>query len=271
MKFWGKFLDLYINTSIHVAVAVFSLVQITTLSLNITTTSVIDYFIFFGTILGYNFLKYFEVFQNRTFTFSKNYPIILVSLLAFFGMLYYFFNLEASIQWAFLKIGFVVLIYPLIRKYGFLKMFVVAFCVTYITAFIPLLQDAYRFEAMSTFLVQRFLIIVCLLIPLEIVDVAADSKTIYTLPQKIGIQNIKYLGYALLFLCVFLHFYTLHFVVDIAIFIEIFIAIVIATFIFFATENRSKYYTGFWVESIPIVWMFLVFVFGDVLQRFISM
>ncbi len=254
-----KILDFYINTSIHVAVAVFALVQITILSLNISTNLDVDYFIFFGTILGYNFLKYVEVFKNRIYTFQKNYPIVFVSLLAFLGMIFYFFKLEEIYQLAFLRIGFVVLIYPFIRKYGFLKMFVVAFCVTYITIYIPLLKYEFGLNSIYIYLLQRFLIVVCLLIPLEIVEINHDSKTIYTLPQRIGIQNTKFLGYILLVLCVVFNFYELNFITV----IEIFMAIVITIFIFFSSENRSKYYTSFWVESIPILWWILMLVFGD--------
>jgi hypothetical protein len=263
MKFLRSLIDFYINTSIHVAVGVFSLVQITKLSFNISTNLAIDCFIFFGTVLGYNFLKNFVVFQKKSFTFQKNHPIILVSLMSFFGMIYYYSKLEASIQVSFLKIGFLVLIYPFIRKYGFMKMFVVAFCVTYITVYIPLLRYEFKLEAIFIFLLQRFIVIVCLLIPLEIVDVTIDSKTICTLPQKIGIQNTKYWGYSLLVLSFILHLFAVNFAIDIVIVIEIFIAIITAVFIFFATENRSKYYSSFWVESIPILWFFLVFFFED--------
>lgn len=252
MKFFRKFLDLYINTSIHVAIAVFSLVQITKLSVNTARHPSVDFFIFFGTILGYNFLKYVEVFKSRIFTFEKNYTIVLVSLLAFLGVVFIFFRLELQTQWAFLKIGFVVLIYPFVRKYSFLKMFVVAFCVTYITVYIPLLDREFARDTTFIYLLQRFLIVVCLLIPLEIVDVTIDSKTIQTLPQKIGIENTKFLGYMLLTLSLVLHFYTSSFAVDIVIFL------VIAFFIFFANKNRFKYYTSFWVESIPVFWWILL-------------
>ncbi len=246
MKFLRLIFDFYINTSIHVAVAVFSLVQITKLSLNISTNINLDYFIFFGTILGYNFLKYSEVFWNRIFTFNKNFGIILVSSIAVFGMLFYFFELEKNIQLAFLKIGFVVLIYPFLRKYGLLKMFVVAFCVTYITVFIP--EINYKLNWIYFF--QRFLIVICLLIPLEICDLETDSKTLITLPKIIGIRNLKIFGY-----CLLIVFCVLKFEIDII------IAIVIAIFIFFSDENRSKYYTNFWVESIPIFWWILVLIF----------
>jgi hypothetical protein len=38
------------------------------------------------------------------------------------------------------------------------------------------------------------------------------------------------------------------------------IAIVTAFFLAFANEKRSKYYTSFWAESIPILWWFLLLI-----------
>jgi small-conductance mechanosensitive channel len=35
------------------------------------------------------------------------------------------------------------------------------------------------------------------------------------------------------------------------------IAILIALSLFLVNEKKSKYYTSFWVESIPIIWWFL--------------
>ena len=256
MKFLKTILDFYINTSIHVAVAVFSLVQISKLSLNISTNENLNYFIFFGTILGYNFLKYFEVFWKQIFTFKKNFGIVFVSLIAIFRMIYYFFRLELIFQIEFFKIGILILIYPFIRKYGLIKMVFVSFCLTLITVYILIMNETQNW----IYLIQRFLIVFCLLIPLEICDLEMDSKTIKTLPKIIGIQNLKILGYCLLglFCCS-----TLIFKIDIV------IAIVIGIAIFFSNKDKSKYYTSFWIESLPVFWWILL-LFRDVFQNSIS-
>lgn len=243
-----QFLNFYINTSIHVAVAVFSLVQITKLSLNISSDSEIDYFIFFGTILGYNLLKYLEVFWNHIFTMKQNYSILLVSSVAIIGMFFHFFEMDKIIQIAFLFIGFVILVYPFLRKYGFLKMLTVAFCITYITVYIP----SINYNLNWIYLMQRFMIVICLLIPLEICDLESDSQTIKTVPKIIGIQNLKILGYFLLVAFCFLNFQISNFI----------LAIVIALAIFFSNGSRIKYYTSFWVESIPVFWWFWLSIFS---------
>jgi hypothetical protein len=255
MKFLKTILDFYINTSIHVAVAVFSLIQITKLQLNIFTNSNLDYFIFFGTILGYNFLKYFAVFWNRVFTFNKNLGIVLVSMIAIFGIIFYFFRLDFNFQLEFFKIGILILIYPIIRKYGLIKMVFVSFCLTLITVYVPIMNETQNW----IYLIQRFLVVFCLLIPLEICNLEIDSKTIKTLPKIIGIQNLKILGYFLLLVFCFLQFA----------FCYLSFAFLVAIAIFFSDVNRSKYYTSFWVESLPVVLLGLL-LFRNGFQNFIS-
>lgn len=253
MKFLQQVLNFYINTSIHVAIAVFSLVQITKLSLNISANSSLDWFIFFGTIVGYNVLKYADVFWTRIFTFKKNYLIIMVSFFAFLGMIYFYFQLKSDIQIAFIKIGILVLIYPFFRKFALLKMIFVSFCLTLVTVFVLESKHDYLYA------LQRFLIVFCLLIPLEICDIKNDAKTIKTLPQVIGIRNLKFLGYLLLILVCVLSYFFLQLKFNIV--IAIAISIVIAIFIFFSENNQSKYYTSFWVESLPILWLMLLLIF----------
>lgn len=243
MKVLKQFLDFYINTSIHVATAVFALVQITKLDLTISTNLCLDYFIFFGTVLGYNFLKYAKVFNNKIFTFHKNHSIVLVSLIAFVGVFFSFFQIEKTIQISFFKIGLLVAIYPFIRKFGFIKMIFVSFCLTLITVYILEINHSYWY------LIKRYLLIFCLLIPLEICDLKSDSKTIKTLPRIIGIRNLKILGYCLLVIFCFLQIS----------FSNLSFAFLVAVFIFFSDENRSNYYASFWVESLPIFWWISLF------------
>ena len=258
MKRLKSILDFYIDTSIHVGFAVFSLAQITKMFLNSELNVITYFFIFFGTVFGYNFLKYFDVFLKNIFIIKKNYSIVVVSLVAGLGMFFCFYQLETTIQMAFFKISALVLLYPFIRKFGLIKMVVVAFCVTYITVYIPGLCCHLNW----IYLIQRFLFIFCLLIPLEIFDLESDSKTLITLPQFIGIKKTKWLGYFLLILCLILELQFFKSKLDLV--IDIIILIVTAIFIFFSNENRYKYYTSFWVESIPIFWWITFLIFRQI-------
>lgn len=234
-------------------VAVYSLVQITKITLNIRIDFNIDYFIFFGTIFGYNFLRYSSL-KMDFFKHKLYLGITIVSFISLFLMTYFFFQMENKFRLEFLKIGFLVLIYPFLRKYFFLKMFIVSFCITYITVYIPIFSKNINLIDSWILISRRFLIVVCLLIPSEIVDVKLDSKTLFTLPQKIGIFKTKILGYFLLLGFIVLEFFGLSLIVNIS------IGIIVAIFIFFSNENRTKTYTNFWVESIPILWLFLLLI-----------
>ena len=58
MRILGKIFNFYIDSSIHVALSCFALVRITQHYFNISKDFHIGYFAFFGTIVGYNFVKY---------------------------------------------------------------------------------------------------------------------------------------------------------------------------------------------------------------------
>jgi hypothetical protein len=53
-----KILDFYINSSLHVALSAFALVSMTQFFFNIDDGLSVAYFAFFGTVVGYNFVKY---------------------------------------------------------------------------------------------------------------------------------------------------------------------------------------------------------------------
>lgn len=256
MKILKSIFDFYIKSSIHVAVAVFSLVQITKITLNITTAANLGYVVFFGTIVGYNFLKYGKFFAIKKYTFKNKTAIFIVSLLASFGMVFYFLQLSNELKLALCQIGILVLLYPFFRKYGIFKMFIVAFCVTFITVYVIALKD----KIQAIYVLQRFFIVICLLIPLEIVDLEIDAKSLITLPQIIGTKKTKLFGYFLLLNCFLLDLFYAELKINVI--INTFILSVIALFIFFSNSNKSKYFTSFWVENIPIFWWLLLLIFS---------
>ena len=243
MKIIFRLIDIYLNASIHVAIAVFSLLQITKISFNNTSTSNLDYFVFFATILGYNLLRYFEVFWKGIFNLKSNVDIILVSLLSLLASICFYVVLEFKIQLAFAAISLLVLTYPFIRKFPMFKMVFVSLCLTLITVYILQINSKIDF----IYFLNRFIIIFCLLIPQEICDLETDSKTIKTLPQIIGIRNLKLLGYLLLLVFCFINFNLMNFI----------FATITAFSIFYSNENRSKYFASFWVENLPIIWWIL--------------
>jgi hypothetical protein len=81
-----------------------------------------------------------------------------------------------------------------------------------------------------------------------------------TVPQQIGVKRTKISGVLLLVL-----FYSLEFLkhdfIQKQLLVNLVLVATISLFLIFANEKRSKYYSSFWVESIPIFWWVLLLVF----------
>lgn len=58
MQCLHKILSFYLKSNSHIALAIWSLLKITSIELNKKTTLELEIFVFFGTILGYSILKY---------------------------------------------------------------------------------------------------------------------------------------------------------------------------------------------------------------------
>ena len=65
MRFLKQVLDFYINSSIHVSLAVLSLSWITLIEFDISYDINVLFFIFYASITGYNFVKYFGIAKHH--------------------------------------------------------------------------------------------------------------------------------------------------------------------------------------------------------------
>ncbi|TRX22893.1 hypothetical protein FNW25_10455 [Flavobacterium franklandianum] len=256
MKVLIKFFDFYINSSIHVAFAVFCLLEITIISNRLNSISNFSICVFFGTVIGYNFLKYYAVFKSRNYRSNKYYSILAVTFLAVIGFLYSFYYLNFSVQKLILISGLLVLIYPFLRKLGWLKLFLVSFVVTFITVYIPFQNSKWLPLEFYTSIFQRFFILISLLIPFEIMDIKTDDKSLNTLPQQFGIDSTKLFGILVVIPFIVLEFLKLH-----PSYLVLPIGISTVTLINFTELKRNKYYTSFWIESVPIFWWLLLVLF----------
>jgi len=215
--------------------------------------------IFFGTIVGYNFLKYIEAFQKGRFTLTNNRYLIGLTFLSLIATIYCFLQLSQSLQVYFIKIGLMVAMYPFLRKFGFWKLFLVSFCVTAISVYALILNATTFSNDEKIILLQRFLIVISLVIPFEILDSESDDKTMKTLPQRFGIFKTKLFGISLLVPFVVLEFFKDTFEIS-----TVVIALITGLFIGFTNFKRDKYYTSFWLESVPIIWWVLLLIFSYV-------
>jgi hypothetical protein len=271
MNFLRQLLAFYINSSIHVAVSCFALVNITYLIVNIPSNNAVACFAFFGTIVGYNFVKFDALARaNKNKMRNQLKGITAFSFVSLLMVVYYYFKLQniTKIVAAFFLIITILYTLPFFpntknaRNWAGLKIYIVAICWVGVTVIMPILNSGLAFQQpLFIILSQRLVLIFTLILIFEIIDLKKDDPHLKTVPQQIGVKNTKILGFVLLIIFCGLGFFNGNINSNIQILgflLNFVIAIVIALFLYFATENRSKYYTSFWVESVPILWWLLL-------------
>lgn len=268
MKFFKTVIDFYINASIHVALAVYALLRITEIYFEIPHNELLDWFVFFATITGYNFVKYAGIAKLHHRSLTKNLQVTQVfSLICFLLMCYFAWLLPLRILLFFVPFGLLTFLYAVpflsgfqknLRSIGYLKIIVVAIVWAGTTVLLPIYANESSFTSeMYLMLIQRFLLVIILILPFDIRDVQYDAISLQTIPKKIGVENTKKFGYVLLLLCLVLEFMispNSHFRMA---FLGMFFLLLFL--LMRAQVNQSKYYSSFWVEAVPILWSFLLF------------
>ena len=272
MRFIKQLFYFYVNSSIHVAIAAYALTWVTLLEYNLKYDKNSLYFVFFATITGYNFVKYFGVakFHHRRLADWLK-AIQLFSLIAFIILAYYAFQLLVNSKILIVLLGVITFLYaiPLLPKKYFvddqsnlrqisgLKVYVIAIVWSLSTVVLPLIQNEIEIgtDAVITCF-QRFFYIIVLMLPFEIRDLNYDSLKLGTIPQRIGVKRTKIIGIFLLILFFFLEYFKNEIDTK-SLTILLIITFVTALFLAFSNKNQSKYYSAFWVESLPIFWLVL--------------
>lgn len=269
MSILKKLFNFYLNASIHVALAVYSFMRITELYFELEYNEVLDYFVFYGTITGYNFVKYFGVakFHHRSLT-KELKAIQIFSFVCFVLLCYYGFQLSINTLMLYAVFGLLTVLYAIpflsgfqksLRSISYLKVIVVAIVWAGVTVVVPI-YDAGN-EVFTTTVVlqtaQRFLLICVLILPFDIRDMQFDEISLQTIPRKIGVEQTKKLGYVLLLFTLVLEFLISPNPEFRTVFLAVFFIMLFS--VMRAKSNQSVYYSSVWVESIPVIW-WLVFV-----------
>ncbi|MUU79577.1 UbiA prenyltransferase family protein [Winogradskyella endarachnes] len=261
----------YINGSIHVALAAMALTWVTFIELSLSLNLRLLGFVFFGTITGYNFVKYFGLAKFHHRSLAVWLKIIQVfSLFAFLATGYFAFylNIEALILIGVL--GVITFYYAIpvmipkrylfdnqknLRQIGGIKVYVIALVWTFTSVILPVLNYDVVINADIVILViQRFYFVLVLMLPFEIRDLVYDSLKLATIPQKIGVNKTKAIGVILLVFFVLLENFKDELTYKTLLSTNI-IALVTLVFLLFSNKKQSKYYSAFWVESLPIFWL----------------
>lgn len=276
MKVLKRIFDFYINSSIHVALSVFSLAWITLLEFELPYDKNVLFFIFFASITGYNFVKFFGLakFHHRSLATWLKY-IQLFSLVCFLLMCYYVLQLEQTTLVYISIFGVVTFLYAIpflpkkifldekqnLRSLSGLKVYVIALVWCGVTVFLPIVNADFSMNwDVSITAIQRFVFVLVLMLPFEIRDLQYDSVKLATIPQQIGIKKTKVIGVLLLMV-----FFFLDYLKDDMQLMNLLVLLVVTAItllsVVLAKKEQSKYYSAFFVEGIPVLWLLLVLVF----------
>lgn len=243
------------------------------LDYNISIDFTMLMFVLFSSITGYNFVKYYGLakFHHRSLANWLKY-IQIFSFFCFLLMCYFAIQLPVKVLFFISGFAVVTFLYAIpflpkhlfmdskhnLRSIGGLKIYVIALVWTGVTVFLPLIQAE---KAMSAAIIltaiQRCFYIIVLMLPFEIRDLRYDSLKLSTVPQSIGIWSTKLLGGLLLFV-----FFGLEFFKGEILLCEVIILFVVTLctllLVVYAKTEQGKYYSGFWVEGLPIFWFILL-------------
>jgi hypothetical protein len=278
MRLFKKIVDFYIFSNIHVALAGFSLTKITLINFEISDRFT-PLFVAFSILISYNFIRFYEIKNNRLNWFKDWFfmnikKIMLLIILSILGLAYisFFadFNLNSLLilfPFAFMTFFYVIPLFKIgklevsFRNFPMIKIFSIAIAWAGISVFFPLNEANFQFtSAVYLEFFQRILFLLAITIPFDIRDVAIDSKSLKTLPQIMGITSSKILGILSLFGIVLLEVFKENFTY-IGFLTVLIISMISGLFLWFSSPKRSRYYTSFWVESVPIIWLgLLVFI-----------
>jgi hypothetical protein len=230
------------------------------------------YFIFYATITGYNFVKFFGIakFHHRSLTTWLKL-IQIFSLMCFILMCFYTYHLKEITLIYIAGFGLVTFLYAIpflpsrlfidehnnLRSISGLKVYLIALVWSGVTVFLPLLNNAYDVsEDVIITGIQRFVFVIILMLPFEIRDLQYDSLKLSTIPQKIGVKGTKLMGVLLGFIFFFSEFLKNDIHVR-QVIVLLIITIISLLFVLFAKKEQGKYYCSFWVEGLPILWLLL--------------
>ena len=273
MSIFRRFFDFYIFSNIHVAIAAFSLAKITLIE-NQIYGNMIPVFVFFSTIISYNFIRFYKSSKIQhwlpLFISNNKNKLIGLTIISLLVVIYLSFSLNFKAIITLVPFVLLTLFYIVpfpwkknksvaLRSIALLKLFLIATTYAGVTVLFPLMNYDVKIQnAEFITFIQRFLFIVAITIPFDIRDLSFDDSNLKTLPQVVGIRRSKVIGLIILMLFLGSEFFKNMTASSIRI---CFIIALLSLFLLLKSSPRqSKYYSAFFVESIPIIWLILLFI-----------
>lgn len=258
MKSLIRFLVL---SNIWVAFCVLALALSSELLLE-TANYQISKFVFFATILTYNFQRVVRVKRGATHArkqwLAKNKRVIYSFILSCGIMCgYYLFQFQARTQITIAFSAILSLLYPFgLRKVPLSKIFIISLIWTISTMlllvfenYIPITQN------IVLHLISRFLFVFAITIPFDIRDLKYDAQNLKTIPLFFGVKKSKTIGVSALFICALIAIFqsfenSLNYSNLLALILLYFVA---SISIRKSDESKAEMHFSFWIESLSIL------------------
>ena len=260
-EFLKHIFDLYLILNIHVALAVTALYMVFNRDADITYVI----FLFSSTIVSYNFIRLLSFGGNRFFI-KRYYTKYKKPIMSFLGLILLisilaFLKLNLIIQLAMIPLFIITFLYnfdyknlPKFRDNGIIKILIVGFVWAGLVVLIPHFKNINIHVLLQTLLV--FFYVIMLTLGFDKRDILVDQTELKTLPQLFPNRMI------IIYLVFFLILSGLNFIIydnpinwlnELVIFLSTFMS-------FRSNTEKSFYYTAFWLEAMPIFWLFLYFI-----------
>ena len=275
MKKLRLIFDFYIKSSIHLSICLLAFCTVSYITLDIDISFLILLSSFAATLVIYNYIKFFSdnLFLEHKQTLSKKliktitiiFLIILILVIPFLN----FITVAIGFVIFTFTIAYVIPIFGLkknFRNFGGIKVLIVSICWSATSVLVPVAESQLFLDQKSiiVFFQRIFLIFACT-IPFEIRDLKYDLSALQTIPQVYGIQKTKFL--AILSLSIFLIFsFQLHYENSVIFFSELMVSMFVACLVIYSEKQQKKYFSSFFVESVPIVWLGFTIVFRHLLN-----
>lgn len=246
---------------------------ITFLKFDITVDYILLLFSFCSSLIAYNFIKYSEIVFFKTQ--KKSNSLKLICFLTIISILICL-TITPKLTSSALVLLFVIslltvfYIFPFnsvnknLRKRPGLKIFIVAIVWSLLIVVLPTVNFNYVLDAsLLIYFVQILIFVVVVILPFEIRDLNSDSKKLHTIPQIIGVNNTKTLGFSLIFIFMILdwiQYLILHLVSFNTILVNGIICLLTLILLIKSKAKQSIYFSSLWVESLPILWLVLNFI-----------
>ncbi|MCG9970111.1 hypothetical protein [Christiangramia crocea] len=276
MKYLQNAFELYINSSIHVSLAIVAFTLITFLKYDQEIDKDLLFFIFFASITGYNFVKYAGIAKLHHLSLAGNLRFIQVfSFLSFVALVYFTFQMEIRVLIATGFLGLFTIFYAVpflgkdknLRSLPGLKIFIIAVVWAGTTVLLPLINaEAYLGTGILVDFIQRLFLVIVLTLPFEIRDLKYDDEALGTIPQRLGVFKSKVFGLFLILLIFFSEIIQNSF--SSAEFLAFIIILLVSGILLWkAGRDQKKYYCSFWVEMVPVFYLGFYWVFTHYLPQ----